>query len=381
VSSASAAVHAVTPFNDGSRPRRLLKIGLWIVGIAAVILVLQLLGVDVKGWLSEFWDAVTHVSVGYIVLGLVFQTIQTTLIAVSYLGILRAGYPAAEIPFLQILAAYAVGVALNGFLPANMGTFVTLLMFTALVAGATFPGVIAAYLVQKIFFTIAGGFVYLYLFLSVPGSFELQLGNLSAHWVLTIVILAGGAFLIILLVRFAWRFVKKLWDQAKEGGAILSDPSRYFSRVFLPSFGGWVAKLCVIGVFLAAFSIPVTFHTIMTVVGGNSIANVASVTPGGVGINQAINAASLSDVTSTENAAAYSLAQQLIVTAWNVVFGTVLVVWAFGWTGGKALVRDSYAGAKEKVAEQKDDRRRKKAVMRAADAGGTKSDEADGAEA
>ena len=36
----------------------------------------------------------------------------------------------------------------------------------------------------------------------------------------------------------------------------------------------------------------------MTVTGGNSLANTVSATPGGVGINQAINTASLSDVTS-----------------------------------------------------------------------------------
>ena len=58
---------------------------------------------------------------------------------------------------------------MNGFLPANIGTFVSLLMYTALIAGATFPGVLGAMVVQKIFFTIAGTFVYLYLFLSVPG--------------------------------------------------------------------------------------------------------------------------------------------------------------------------------------------------------------------
>ena len=70
---------------------------------------------------------------------------------------------------------------MNNFLPANIGTFVTLLMFVALIPSCTFAGAIAAYLVQKIFFTIAGTFVYLYLFLSVPGSFDLSLGNLSAH--------------------------------------------------------------------------------------------------------------------------------------------------------------------------------------------------------
>ena len=68
---------------------------------------------------------------------------------------------------------------MNNFLPANIGTFVTLLMFVAIIPSCTFAGSIAAYLVQKIFFTIAGTFVYLYLFLSVPGSFDENLGNIS----------------------------------------------------------------------------------------------------------------------------------------------------------------------------------------------------------
>ena len=50
--------------------------------------------------------------------------------------------------------------------------------------------------------------------------------------------------------------------------------------------------LSVIGVFLAAYDIPVTFDTLMRVVAGNSIANVTSVTPGGVGVTQAFNVAS-----------------------------------------------------------------------------------------
>jgi len=40
---------------------------------------------------------------------------------------------------------------------------------------------------------------------------------------------------------------------------------------------------------------PVTFRTIMSVAGGNSLANVVSVTPGGAGVNQAVNSALDSD--------------------------------------------------------------------------------------
>ena len=356
----TSAASAVTPFNDRSRGRRMVKVIAWLVGTALVVLVLQLLGIDVTGWLSEFWDALTQVSVEYIIAGLALQTVQTTFTALSWWFILRAGYPAAEIPYRSILAAYAAGVAMNGFLPANIGTFASLLMYVALIAGATFPGVLGAMLVQKIFFTVAGTFVYLYLFLSVPGSFDLQLGLFTAHTGLAIILIGGGLFLLVLLGRIFWSKLKGLWEKAKQGGAILAEPRKYFTRVFAPSLIAWLAKLGVIAVFLAAYSIPVTFHTVMTVAGGNSLANTVSATPGGVGINQAINTASLSDVTDPATATAYSVGQQLIVTAWNVVFGIALVVWAFGWTGGRILVESSYADAKTKVAEQRAERAAKK---------------------
>jgi uncharacterized membrane protein YbhN (UPF0104 family) len=361
----TAVADTITPFHDQSRPRRVFKVLMWLAIVAVVIGVLQLLGIDVRGWISSFWDALTAISWEYIVAGLALQTVQTTLTALGWLFILRAGYPDAEIPYRSILAAYAAGIAMNGFLPANIGTFVSLLMYTALIAGATFPGVLGGMVVQKIFFTVAGTAVYLYLFLSVSGSFALQLGWFEDHRGLAVIIIVGGALLLVMLVRAFWSRLRGLWEKAKQGGAILSTPRAYFVRVFLPSLGAWLAKLGVIAVFLAAYSIPVTFHTVMTVTGGNSLANTVSATPGGVGINQAINTASLSDVTSPANAAAYSTAQQLIVTAFNVVFGLVLVVWAFGWSGGKALVEGSYAGAREKVAEQKAERAARKEAERA----------------
>ncbi|HSC90238.1 MAG TPA: lysylphosphatidylglycerol synthase transmembrane domain-containing protein [Gaiellaceae bacterium] len=359
-----SAVGAVTPFGDRSRRRRVTKVVAWLVGIAVVVLVLDLLGVDVRGWLSSFWESLKDVSIQYIVAGLALQTVQTTLTALAWLYILRAGYPDAVIPYRAILAAYAAGVAMNGFLPANIGTFASLLMYTALIAGASFTGVLGAMVVQKIFFTIAGTFVYLYLFLSVPGSFSLQLGWFEEHRVLAVVLIGGGIALLVLLGRAFWSRLRGLWEKARQGGAILAHPRAYLVRVVLPSFGAWLAKLSVIAVFLAAYSIPVTFHTVMSVAGGNSLANTVSATPGGVGINQAINTASLSDVTDPATAAAYSTGQQLIVTAFNVVFALVLVVWAFGWSGGRALVEGSYAGAKEKVAEQKAERAAKKEANR-----------------
>jgi len=349
-----------------SRARRFAEIGAWLVGLVIVLAILDALGVDVIGWFKQLWDQIKAIPVQYVIAGVFFQSLQTMFAGLSYYGILSAAYPG-EVSLAPIVTAYAVGVAGNSFLPANIGTFVTLVMFVAIIPTCTLGGSIAAYLVQKIFFTIAGTFVYLYLFLSVPGSFSANLGNISAHPGFTVLIVAGGAVLITILVRAFWKQVKKLWAQAKQGGVILSQPKRYFTRVFFPSFLSYVAKYCVIGIFLAAFAIPVTFESITWVVGSGSLANVASFTPGAVGITQATNALALKTCCHVPNntAVAYSTAQQLITTAWNVLFAIVLVVIVFGWTGGKSLVSTSYAGAKEQVAEQKEARREKREAKKA----------------
>ncbi len=177
----------------------------------------------------------------------------------------------------------------------------------------------------------------------------------------------GGALRIGSSTLEATGVVSCLFDdnRADSGGAILANKRDYVIKVLLPSFGSWVAKLIVIAIFLAAYSIPVTFHTVMSVVGGNSLANTVSFTPGGVGITQAVNSVSLSSVTTTANATAYSLGQQLIITAWNVAFAIVIVTWVFGWTGGKQLVGTSYTGAKEKAAEQSAAHKARKAEKKA----------------
>ena len=343
------------------RRRRIGKIVLWLVGLALFWLILQLLGVDVRGWLEQLWDQIEAIPPGYIVAALIFQTGQTFFAGLSYYGILSAAYPG-EALLWPIVAAYAVGVAMNGFLPANIGTFVTLFMFVTIIPSCTFGGSIAAYLVQKIFFTIAGTFVYLYMFLSVPGAFDVSFGRETSHPGTTLLVVAGIAVGIAVLVKLLWRQLKKLWAQAKQGGVILSQPRRYLTRAFLPSFLSWTCKLTVIGIFLAAFAIPVTFESIMWVVGSGSLANVTSFTPGAVGITQATNALALNECCDVPNQQAvdYSTAQQLITTAWNQVVAIVLVCVVFGWRGGKQIVTQSYADAKAKTNETKEEHRRKR---------------------
>jgi uncharacterized membrane protein YbhN (UPF0104 family) len=358
-----ATQQAAAPVHGRIHLHRLLIFGLVIVVIGAAAV---LFGWDIGGWFKHLWDTITSISAGYLVAAVVLVTLQTTTTAYAWYAILRFGYPQSNVRWIEILACYAAAVALNSVLPANLGTLTMLIMFTSIITAAAFAGILGGYAVQKIFYSLIGIACYVYLFLTVGGSFDLQLGFVSEHPVATVILLVAVALLVYLLIRVMRERIDTWWQQAKVGGQILVHPRAYFARVVFPEAISWLAGLGIIAVFLAAYNIPVSFHTIMRVVAGNSIANVTSVTPGGAGVQQGFNVLSLKGITSSANATAYSVAQQLVVTAWGLLFAIVVVIRAFGWSGGKVLVSQSYGQAREKSSEQSAARKAKRHAKREA---------------
>jgi uncharacterized membrane protein YbhN (UPF0104 family) len=362
-------VRSATSGETGSPPesnplwRRLARIAIWIGGVGFVIAVLDLLGVPASDWIRELFRKLGDIPPWAIVSGVVLETAQTSLAALAWFGILRAALPHARVSYRLILACYAVAVALNTFLPANIGTWVMLLMFTTLLAGATFTIVFSGLIVEKIFFSVFNVGLYLYLFISVSGSFGIKLGFLEDHEALVLLILAGAVVLLGLLVRIFWPRLEKLRRQVASGGAVLRSPRRTFFDLFLPELGSYLARLGIVAVFLGAYGIPVSFHNVATVTASNSISNSVSATPGGVGVTQAMNSAALSGSVDASTATAYSIGQQLVISAWDVLFAVIVVSWVFGWTGGKALVQSSYEDAKVKSKEMRESRKKRKGEL------------------
>jgi uncharacterized membrane protein YbhN (UPF0104 family) len=337
----------------------------WVGGTAAALVVLNLLGVPVFDWIHKLLREVRQVPTSALIGGVALETIQTTFAAVAWTTILRAAFPAAAIPFRVVLASYAAAVALNDFLPANIGSLVMLVMLLGVVAGATFAALVSGWVVQKIPSSVLNVAVYLYLFLTVKGSFSIKLGGIAEHPAATVVILVGGVLLLAIVARVLWGRTERLRGQLKDGGAVLGQPKRFFRGVVAPEIVSYAARLGLIGVFLSAASIPVTFHTVVSVSASNSVSNSVSVTPGGVGVNQAMNVAALRNVTSASNATRYSVTQQLVTTAWDIVFGLAMVAWVFGWTGGKQLMTASYKDARERSQEMRQASREKRRERRA----------------
>ena len=72
---------------------KILRIAAWLVGILVILVALRLAGIDVWGWFEQLWDTVTDISLGYVILGCLFQGAQTVLTALGWYGILRYAYP------------------------------------------------------------------------------------------------------------------------------------------------------------------------------------------------------------------------------------------------------------------------------------------------
>src|SRR5204862_7367305 len=160
-------------------------------------------GWDVRVWFRDVWDTLSVFSAAYIVAAVALEAVQTFAAALRWYGILRFAFPG-RVRWLDILASYAASVALNSVLPANLGTFAMLIMFSTIIAGATFAGILGGYAVQKIFWTLIGVFVYLYLFLSVGGPFDIKFAFVHEHPWATVTFLLAGVYLIYVGVRRIW---------------------------------------------------------------------------------------------------------------------------------------------------------------------------------
>ncbi len=356
---AAAMTTGAAPSAHGRIHTRRLLIGalvLVVIGAAA-----NLLGWDIGGWFTELWNTITSISLAALLGGIALITLQTSATAYAWYSILRYGYPDGEVRFIQILACYAAAVALNAVLPANLGTLTMLLMFTTIIVGATFAGVVAGMVVQKIFYTLIGTFCYVYLFLSVGGSFDLQLKLVHEHPWAAVILLVGLAALLYLVAQVLRERVKKWWEQAKVGGQILAYRRAFLGRVVLPEVISWLAMLGIIAVFLAAYNIPVSFHTLMRVVAGNSIANVDLRDAGRRGRRAGLQRALAErhhQLGERDRLLGRPAARRRPPGA--SCFAIVLVIRAFGWTGGKTLVGQSYGEAREKSAEQSAARKAKR---------------------
>ncbi len=289
---------------------------------------------SIAGWIGDVFDQIRSISLPLLVLALGLHTCETFLNAFAWRNVLAAAYPHRGAEFKPILGAYGGGIALNGILPAQAGTVAMLGLMKAQIRGATVLGVLGAGVVQNAFFLLVGAVLGVVLVVSRPAAFDLKAGWLTDHVLLGGVAVAAAAIVALVLGR---RFRDKL-AAAEEGAAILATPRRYATQVVAVEAASYAVRMAVTATFMYAYDVPVSARAVLLITAVNSISTTFAATPGGVGTQQALASVVLRNYAPVHVVTAYSLGQQLILTASDVVLGFVLLWSTIGWTATRRLV-------------------------------------------
>ncbi len=358
------------PLTEPAPPRqRITRIVATLLAIVIVLALLQLVGVDLLVWVRALSRAVGKIPTPYIVAGIATQTINMMLVGLAYVAVWRAAYPGAKkLPIMQIVTCFVVGIALNGVLPMSMGSFVMAFMFLAIIPGATAAGVASGFGVHQIFFVVAGVLTYGFLFLTISGALNEAIGGISNHLPVLMLILIGLVIGVVVLLKAFKQKAIGAMENLKQGAAILQTPWRYLVGVLLLQVTAYGFELLTSFIFMRGYGIPATISAVLLNTAANSIATLTAVTPGGVGTSQALTTVALNGIADPATIVAYSLTQQLTLTAWNCVFAALLVVVFFGYKGGKSIVTNSLVQARSEFKEKRAASKEAKAAKNSASA-------------
>lgn len=288
----------------------------------------------VAGWVREVVDQLGSISLPILLIALTLHTCETLLNALAWRNILRRAYPKSGASFRLVLGAYGGGVGLNAILPAQAGTVAMLGLYRTQIQTSTALGLVGAGVVQNVFFLVASGAICVGLVVIHPGLFSLQLGPLAAHAALAV----AAATVIALVAWVVLRRFQDTWADAREGAAILATPRIYATEVLLVELASYGARVGVTATFMRAYDVPVSVQSVLLILAVNAIASTFAFTPGGVGTQQALATAALRNTASSSVVAAYSLGQQLILAAWDIGLGLLLLWSAIGWAATRAVV-------------------------------------------
>ncbi len=294
---------------------------------------------DIAGWFDDLQRFLPSIEPRYLLVALVLQSAQTLLNGLAWRNVLGACYPLEKVSRREIVAAYCGGVGLNAFLPVQAGTIAYLGMSRAVIAGSRTSTILAAAVVQNLFYVAVGVLVWAYLLVGKPGASDTAYDLISRNTGVAIATAILTAAMVAIALRLAWDWLLRLYDSLIEGAAILRTPVRYVTTVLAPQVASYACRVGVNMTFMAAMGIPVSVQAVFLLLAANSISSAIAVTPGGLGTQQALAVVALRQIAPAAAVATYSLTQQAVITAWNIAFGLAVMAIVFGWAATGSLLR------------------------------------------
>lgn len=320
------------------------RVAIWLASVGFSLLVLlasfefmRRQGLDPWTWLASIWVLVAAIPLPFIVVALSLKAGEVSLNALAWSTVLRAAYPEQTFTFRQTLGVVQGGVGMLAVIPPKFGGFAVLGLYRLAFPAIPLTTVVSTRVVQGIASSLLGILLFFIFAVATAGiggqpgyvdwiaSFYADQPVLAG--VLTALVIGG----VVLLAKHGRAWLRGLAAELAIGGAILRAPRRYLFRVAAPTLLAFAFRWGVTGTLLAAFGIPVIWDTLLRVNVSHGLARSVQVTPGGIGTTQAFDLVALQGFAPVERIAAYSLSQTAILLMFNLTFGLVALIWAFGW--------------------------------------------------
>jgi uncharacterized membrane protein YbhN (UPF0104 family) len=306
---------------------------------------------------GSFFDSLSRVGWLPLLSGAAVFVLYLTLRSRAFFNTLRAAYPAEEIPFRRVWGAYIAAYGFNNVIPARGGDVIKLFLVKGSIRNATYPAVGAAIFVEAIFDAVMAVFILAFAFTQgvfpkPPDFAKLNAFDLSffaGHPRFTLFLLTLLAVAALVAFAVLSQRVKAFWARVRQGFSILRDRRRYLREVFAMQFAGWCCRFVAFWLLLEAFNVGGSVRNVLLVLGVNAVAAVVPFTPGGAGVQQALLVKVFAGAAAGATVAAYSVGQQIVISATTLAVGFVALVAIFRIRSFKEAIR---LGQAEREAER-----------------------------
>jgi uncharacterized membrane protein YbhN (UPF0104 family) len=282
----------------------------------------------IGGMLGDTVDRLAGIDVRFAVLALVCQLGSLGCRSLAWRNVLAAAFPASRVSLLEVSSAFVAGTALNSYLPTRGGDVAKAVLVRTCIPESTLPTIVSSMSVVLLFDALFGASLFLVAWAAGAVPHLPGLGSLPQHVSFLVdhaAVVVPVALLIVvgshIVLRKASRKLRSLWQELKQGLAILHQPARYLRSVVLVQLAAWCCRIGVVYFLLLAFQVRagLVVAVLVVVVGGLSTA--VSVTPGGVGTQQLLHAYALQGTTTAGSALTFSAGMQVASTLVNTTLG------------------------------------------------------------
>jgi uncharacterized membrane protein YbhN (UPF0104 family) len=304
--------------------------------------------IDAFGRAAErFFDGLAGIGWGWLAIALAFSLGLQLCRAHAWANALRAAYPGDRVSEVGVVGAFLVGAGMNGILPARGGDAIKIVLAKRSVRESNYPSIISSFAVLAPFDSAIGLLVLLYAITQgllpeapelprIP-AFDVSFWAANPDLLLFAVTLLAIAAIVLFAVLA--RRAEAVWKRLLQGVAILREPRRYLRDVAAWQLAGWLLRFASFWFFLEAFHIGGSAETVLLVMSVQAISGALPLTPGGAGAQQALLVATL-EGDSRVAVLAYSVGQQIAVTAWSVSVAFITLGIVFRTGDWKRLVRE-----------------------------------------